>query len=496
MTAYDPNRLPHSLYRAEQVRAMDRHAIEQFGIAGYELMQRAGAAALEALRRRWPGARTLSVVCGSGNNGGDGYVLARMAREAGLDVRVYPLTPVEKLRGDALRAYEDYRDTEGPVLDFIPADFEGAEVLADGLLGTGLDRPVEGLYAEVIKGINRFRGGVLALDIPSGLHADTGCPLGAVVRADMTVTFVGLKQGLFTGAGLAQCGEIVFDDLALPPAVQRSQTPSARLLPTWTRGLPARSRDAHKGHFGHVLVIGGDSGYGGAARMAAEAAARVGAGLVSLATRPEHAAPLALARPELMSHGVTSPTELRPLLQRASVVAVGPGLGRSGWSRALFGEALACGLPLVVDADGLNLLAESPLKREHWILTPHPGEAARLLQVDTATLQKDRYAALAELRRRYGGTVVLKGSGSLVLGDSGLPEVCMLGNPGMATGGMGDVLTGVIAGLLAQGLSRQEAASHGVRLHGAAGDAAAGEGGERGLLATDLMPHLRRLMNL
>ncbi|QSA98554.1 NAD(P)H-hydrate dehydratase [Methylococcus sp. EFPC2] len=497
MTAPLSSSLPASLYRAEQVRAMDAHAITQLGLTGYELMQRAGGTALAALSRRWPSARTLSVVCGGGNNGGDGYVLARLARAKGMDVRVYPLVPVDRLRGDALRAYEDYRDAEGPVLDFVPADFEGAEVLADGLLGTGLDRPVEGLYAEVIKGINRFSGGVLALDIPSGLNADTGHPLGIAVNADITATFVALKQGLFTGGGPAHCGEIVFDDLGIPPAAQRLQTPSARLLPSWVKGLPRRARDAHKGHFGHVLVLGGDLGYGGAVRMAGEAAARVGAGLVSLATRPEHAALLSLHRPELMSHGVAQPNDDLPaLMQRARVLALGPGLGRSPWGRAMFGAALASGLPLVADADALNLLAETPLKRDDWILTPHPGEAARLLQTDTAAVQKDRYAAVAELRRRYGGTVVLKGAGTLVLGHSGLPEVCTSGNPGMATGGMGDVLTGVIAGLLAQGLSQEVAAATGVRLHGAAGDAAAEEGGERGMLASDLMRHLRRLINL
>jgi len=489
--------LPARLYRAEHVRAMDRFAIEQLGIPGIELMRRAGAAAFRVLRGRWPDARTLSVLCGAGNNGGDGYVLARLALEAGLDVRVYPLAPPDKLRGDALAAFLEYQAAGGPVLDFVPADFEGAEVLVDGLLGTGLDRAVEGFYAEVIRGVQRFRGGVLALDIPSGLHADTGVALGVAVKADVTVTFIGLKQGLFTGEGPEHCGEVVFDELLTPPAVQASQTPSARLLPEWTSGLPRRARGGHKGHYGHVLVVGGAPGFCGAARMAAEAAARVGAGLVSVATHPDHAALLNGGRPELMCHGVAAAEGLRPLLERASVVAVGPGLGlgQAGWGRVLFDAVLDSGLPLVVDADALNLLALSPLAREDWVLTPHPGEAARLLRTTSSVIQADRFAAVAALQARYGGTVLLKGAGTLVLGSGGVPAVCVQGNPGMASGGMGDVLTGVVAGLLAQGLDFTEAAETGARLHGAAGDKAA-EGGERGLLAGDLMPWLRQLVNL
>jgi len=497
MNDLDQPPLPARLYRAAQVRAMDRHAIEQLRIPGIELMRRAGAAALSALRRRWPQARTVSVLCGAGNNGGDGYVLARLALALGLDVRVYPLAPVDKLRGDALAAFQEYQAAGGPLLDFVPADFEGAEVLVDGLLGTGLDRPVEGFYAELIRAVQRFQGGVLALDIPSGLHADTGQAQGVAVKADVTVTFIGLKQGLFTGEGPEHCGTVVFDDLRMPPEVQASQAPSAGLLPAWTSGLPRRARGGHKGHYGHVLVVGGAPGFCGAARMAAEAAARVGAGLVSVATHPEHAGWLNAGRPELMCHGAATAEALSPLLERASVVAVGPGLGlgQAGWGRVLFEAVLDSGLPLVVDADALNLLALSPQKREDWVLTPHPGEAARLLQTTTAAVQADRFAAVAALQARFGGTVLLKGAGTLVLGPAGVPSVCVQGNPGMASGGMGDVLTGVIAGLLAQGLDFTEAAETGARLHSTAGDKAA-EGGERGLLAADLMPWLRQLVNL
>lgn len=473
---------------------MDRYAIDKLGIPGIELMRRAGAAAFAVLRERWPEARFISVLCGGGNNGGDGYVVARLAHEAGLDVRVYPLAALDRCRGDALAAYQDYRAAGGDVLGFVPQHFEHAQVLVDGLLGTGIDRDVDGLYAEVIRAANHFSGRILALDIPSGLHADTGSVLGTAIRADATVSFIGLKRGLFTGEGREYAGEVIFHDLDTPPSARRCVPASARLLGRYPCGLPRRPRHAHKGQYGHVLAVGGDQGYGGAIRLAAEAAARVGAGLVSIATRNEHAALLNLSRPELMCHGVADRAAIQALLERASVVVVGPGLGRTEWAGMLLDAVLASGLPAVVDADALNLLAQRPERREHWILTPHPGEAARLLGISTAAIQRDRFAAVQELQRRYGGVVVLKGSGSLICGGDGMPWVSAAGNPGMASGGMGDVLAGVIGGLMAQRLDFGEAAAFGVRLHGAAGDEAA-QSGERGLLAGDLMEPLRRLVN-
>lgn len=485
---------PHKLYKAEQVRAMDSFAIKKLGISGFDLMNRAGEAAFKAMRSRWPDARTVSVLCGSGNNAGDGYIFAAFALKFGMDVKVYPLSPVYNLKNDALKAYQTYQSLGGEILDFVPADFEGAEVVVDAIFGSGLDRPVTDFYAEVIKGINRFSGIVLALDIPSGLNADTGCPMNEAVKADLTVTFIGVKQGLLTGEGLEYCGEIVFDDLDTPFEVQHSQKPSAESLPDWKEGLNARSKASHKGDYGHVLVIGGDSGFSGAARLAGEAALRVGAGLVSIATHPCHAAFLNLSRPELMCHGIETAEDLDSLLERADVVAVGPGLGQSAWSKDIWRKVKECDKPCVVDADALNLLAGDAISRDNWILTPHPGEAARLLGCSSDDIQADRFKALNLLQKRLGGVIILKGSGTLILEGGGLPYVSISGNPGMASGGMGDVLTGVIAGLLAQGLSLSEAAKAGVRLHGAAGDVAALDG-ERGLLAHDLMEPLRQLIN-
>lgn len=258
-----------------------------------------------------------------------------------------------------------------------------------------------------------------------------------------------------------------------------------------------RDKAAHKGDFGHVLVIGGDHGMGGAVRMCGEAALRVGAGLVSIATHEEHIALINAERPELMCHVVNGAADLLPLLTKATVIAVGPGLGKSDWSRELFQVVMNSSLPMVVDADGLNLLSESIQKNDNWILTPHVGEAARLLRCKSDEVQANRSAAVRQLQAKYSGIAVLKGEGTLIqTTESAVPFLCAAGNPGMATAGMGDVLTGVIAGLLAQHFSLSSAAKTGVLLHAMAGDLAAEKAGERGLIATDLMPYLRQLVNL
>lgn len=273
-----------------------------------------------------------------------------------------------------------------------------------------------------------------------------------------------------------------------------SQQPTTLSLEQFSAYLKPRPKNAHKGDMGHVLVIGGDDGYSGAPRMAAEAALRVGAGLVTIATRIHHANLLNLTRPEIMCHGIISASKLTPLIEKATVIIIGPGLGQSSWSEHLFAVALQSERPLVVDADALNLLAMNPIQRQNWILTPHPGEAARLLSLSSIAVQADRLGALHELHSRYGGICLLKGANTLILANNELPAMCPFGNPGMATGGMGDVLSGVIGGLIAQDIPLNIAAKLGVCLHAAAGDLAAKDG-ERGLLALDLMPYLRRLSN-
>ena len=485
--------LPVELYTAAQVRELDRLAIEEQGIPSLTLMERAGADALDALTGRYPGARNLVVLCGGGNNAGDGYVLARLARQAGLEVRVIALVEPGRLKGDAAASAQKYLQT-GSVETALA--LEGADIIVDALLGSGLNRPVEGSFAEAIELINAASVTVFALDIPSGLNADTGVCLGSAVRADATITFIGLKRGLFTAEGPEFCGEILFSDLGTPADIHVAVGAETRLTrhEEIMRNLPPRPLHAHKGRYGHVLVIGGDYGYQGAAILAGSAAARAGAGLVTVATRPEHARTIPLFRPELMTAAVTAARDLDALMERVSVVAIGPGLGQSDWAISLLAKVLQTRLPLVVDADALNLLALEPLRRENWVLTPHPGEAARLLGITSTEVQTDRFAAVTSLRDRFGGTVALKGAGSLVAGATGPIRLNRTGNPGMAGGGMGDVLTGVIAGLVAQGMEPGVATVAGVYLHGHAADQCAA-GGERGMLAGDLLPVIRSLVN-
>lgn len=489
--------MPRELWSAAQVRELDRRAIEEHGLPGRELMERAGAFALDALRQRWPAAGALTVACGAGNNGGDGYVVARLARRAGFGVRVLAVADPAGLHGAAAAACGAFREEGGEIARWDGAGEPGGDgPLVDALLGTGLDRELGGAYRAAVESINAAGRPVVALDLPSGLHADTGRVMGAAVAADLTTCFIGLKLGLFTGRGPGLGGVVAFSSLGTPRGLDRGLVPAARRLEPALLGdwLPRRPRDAHKGHFGHVLVIGGDDGMGGAARLAAEAALRAGAGLVSVATRPAHVAPILAARPELMCRGVNGPDELDALLARASIVAVGPGLGQSAWGQAMLHAALESGLPCILDADALNLLSEAPRRSAGWILTPHPGEAGRLLGGDTAAVEADRPAAVRALRARFGGVVVLKGAGTLVCGAGASLWLCDRGNPGMASGGTGDVLTGIIAGLAAQLGDLERAACAGVLVHALAADDAAA-GGERGLVAGDLLAALRPWVN-
>ncbi len=490
--------LPKALYRGAQVREADDRAMQQPGTPGSVLMERAGDAAWQQLRARWPRARRILVLCGPGNNGGDGYVLARRAQAAGCHPLVLTLEHAQPARGDALSAQQRLLQAgvipRGFSLDLL----QNVDVVVDALFGIGLTREVSDPARAAIVALNQCGAPILALDLPSGLDADTGRVWGVAVRAAATLTFIGLKAGLFTGAGREHSGAIYFDDLATPAAVFDGITPQARRI---TRDdlqglMPRRARHAHKGDAGHVLLVGGAPGMGGAVQLAGVAAYRAGAGLVRLATHREHAASLAAGQPELMAQALDTTQDLRRLLASPSVLAMGPGLGQDAWARSLWGTALESPYLQVVDADALTLLAQDPVRRDDWILTPHPGEAARLLGCGVADIQHDRFAAVREIAVRFGGVCVLKGSGTLIAhdGEAGL-WLCDRGNPGMASGGSGDVLTGVIAALRAQGLSPIAAARLGVWVHASAGDAAAAEAGEIGMLASDLLPFIRAGIN-
>lgn len=488
--------LPLAIHTAEQVREIDRYAIDDRGIAGYTLMTLAGEAALSTLRGYWPAAQRIAILCGPGNNAGDGYVLARLAKARRLDVRVIAMSEPQALQGDAQRAWRDFVSEGGATREWSNDCLDGVEVIVDAIFGIGLSRPLNAAMIERIARINESAAPIFSLDVPSGLNADTGEILGAVIHAERTLTFLGLKQGFYLGDGPNCTGTVMFDNLELAPDVLSHVKPSALRIgeDALARLLPRRWRTTHKGQQGHVLVIGGGAGMAGAARLAGEAALRVGAGLVTVATRPENVAGIVAQRPELICRGIECGADLRPLIERADIIAIGPGLGQDPWSQDMANSALRCAIPTVIDADALNLLAQSPSKNDLRILTPHPGEAGRLLGITNAEVQRDRLSAARQIVDRYGGTVVLKGAGTLVVERDVLPSICDQGNPGMASPGMGDVLTGVIAGIAAQTAALAEAARAGVLVHAMAGDMAARRG-ERGLLASDLFTYLPACVN-
>lgn len=488
-------------YTATAVRQLDDVAINRYGIPGIILMRRAGAATLAALLDRWPVTGSITVLCGAGNNAGDGYIVAGLAALKGIRAEVKWLVSPDKLKGDARLAWQWAAQQDVRIESYTSSPDLAGDVIVDALLGTGLQGEVRESYLGPIVAINNSGRPVVAVDIPSGLDADTGMVMGACVTADLTVTFIGLKCGLFTGDGVQFKGVLQFEDLEVPESVYANVECTADILDIeeLLKLMPPRQKNAHKGDFGHLLLVGGDRGMPGSIAMAAIAAARTGAGLTSVATRQEHVTPLVTMQPEIMVNGVNSGQEFESLLdnesKRFSMVVIGPGLGQTAWSEQMLQVVLKSKKPLVVDADGLNLIAgKNALNRDNWVLTPHPGEAGRLLHCTAGEVQKNRFEAVKLLQRQYGGVVLLKGAGTLIC-DGRTTSICPYGNPGMSSGGMGDVLTGIIGGLICQGLSLSHATQLGACLHAKAADMVASRTGEIGLMATDLFADLRRLIN-
>ena len=495
------SQLPYSLYSATQTRELDRLAIEQHGISSNILMERAGDAAFSLLLSQWPQVKRMAVFCGTGNNGGDGYVVARLAKEKGLSVDVFQVGDPNKLKGDALAAMQRLLGADVSPAPYVVQSLADYDLIVDALLGTGITGEVAKEYSQAINKINLAAKPVLALDIPSGINADTGRVCGVAIKAEHTISFIGLKSGLFTAMAPEYSGQVHFADLSVPSTVYSGLKAVAKRLSysQLKSSLLPRRRDAHKGDFGHLLIVGGDLGMSGAVRLAAEAALRSGAGLVSVATREQHAAMICSQRPEIMSHGVEHENKLRQLMDKASVIVIGPGLGSSQWAEEMMGIVLNTQKPLLLDADALNMIAmhiqfDSLIRKANRVFTPHPGEAARLLEQTIEQIQADRFAAIKALEDEFNGTWVLKGAGTLVA-NNGETGLCHAGNPGMASGGMGDVLSGVIGGLIAQKLDIPDAAALAVCIHAEAADAAVKAVGERGLLASDLLPWIRRLVN-
>jgi len=509
------------LVTAAQMQAMDRMTIEHFGLPGRVLMENAGRGAVDCLSRHFGdlAGRCLGVAAGRGNNGGDGFVMARCLRQMGLAVTVFLMADKARVAGDALANLMLLEPLDIPVVCITgegalaarKAQIQAVDIWIDALLGTGLNAEVKGHSAAMIQQINAAAKPVLAVDIASGIDADTGRVLGVAVRADVTATFGFAKIGHFTHPGAAFTGKLQVIDIGIPDHIAAAVGPNQFLTTAGdaTGRLPLRLAHAHKGTTGHLLVVAGSPGKTGAAAMTATAALRVGAGLVTLAVPAGVHAVMEAKVLEVMTaalaqtgDGVVSAQALPALmrlLENKRCLAVGPGLGTDPDTGALVKELLArCPLPAVIDADGLNLLAGDPGvlagRSGPSVLTPHPGEMARLLGVSTADIQNDRLAAARGLARAAKASVVLKGAGTVIAEPGGAVWINATGNSGMASGGMGDVLTGIIAGLITQGARPLDAAIAGAYLHGAAGDHLARTVGSYGYLASELTAVLPKIV--
>ncbi|MGB7803898.1 bifunctional ADP-dependent NAD(P)H-hydrate dehydratase/NAD(P)H-hydrate epimerase [Buttiauxella sp.] len=487
--------IPHSVWSADWLRTAEKQAADDLGLTLYELMQRAGAAAFNLARELYPQSQHWLVACGHGNNGGDGYVVARLAQAAGIRVTLLALESDKPLPEEAATARDAWLNAAGVIhapQHLWPDDID---LVIDGVLGIGLNSAPREAAAQLIEKCNQSSAPILALDVPSGLLAETGATPGAVIHASHTLTFIALKPGLLTGKARDVVGKVHFHALGLEEWLSGQTAPITRVDSAQLSGwLHPRKPTSHKGSNGRLVIIGGDHGTAGAIRMTGEAALRAGAGLVRVLTRPENVAPLLTARPELMVQELT-PHSLDECLEWADVIVIGPGLGQQPWGKKALEKVENSRKPMLWDADALNLLAINPDKRQNRVITPHPGEAARLLNCSVSQIESDRLLSTDRLVKRYGGIVVLKGAGTVVASHSGECALIDVGNAGMGSGGMGDVLSGIIGALLAQKLTPYDAACAGCVAHGAAADMLAHRYGTRGMLASDLLTTLYPFVN-
>ena len=480
------------LYTVEQVRQAEINAVRGNDISLFELVERAAVAAFELVKAHQEVDRAVLVLAGHGNNGADAYTTAAMLIKAGWSVSLQA-SVARNPSAELLQAIAAFELVGGQTTPFCSDEVSQADVIVDGLLGTGVKGELSEELTSIINAVNNSHAWVLSLDVPSGIEPDTGCAKTVAIAATHTLTFGAIKQGLLTGQARHYCGELIFVDIGLVPFLPKSNVKKlvSEQLP---KIFAPRRRDSHKGKSGKVTVIGGDFGMSGAVRLASEASLRAGSGLVTVVSRPEHQVVVCSTRPELMFWGCELvDMEVYLKLGWADVLVIGPGLGTSDWGYNLLKAVDLAEKPSVIDADALNLLGQFPQSRMNWVLTPHPGEAARLLGLSVAEVEQDRFNAVRLLQAKYAGVVVLKGAGTLIY-DGKECVVAPVGNPGLASGGCGDVLAGIIAALMAQGYSNMQAACFAVLIHGDAADLAA-KAGERGMLASDLMPYIQQLVN-
>lgn len=503
---------------AAEMRRLDHLTIHTHGVPSLRLMERAGQSVVDVILKRWTqlAKHGVLVVAGKGNNGGDGLVIARLLHERLLPCEVVCIAREVDLSPDAATNLQRYRSAGGRFTEIPAGDLEALRrriedkgLLVDALLGTGLRSPVEGFLADAVELMNASGVPIVAVDTPSGLDADRGTPLGTTVQAEVTVTFGLPKAGQVVYPGVDYCGELVVADIGIHPQAEAEVTPSAELLDpaevVWL--LPRRTDDSHKGSFGHLLVMAGSRGKTGAAVLGCRAAMRVGTGLVTLAAPRGLNEILAGALVEPMTEPLGQPgedqwpalgaTDWEGLAERKSAVLYGPGVGVHARAQKTLETLLEhCRLPWLIDADGLNNLAEDVTRlrdaRVPPVLTPHPGEMSRLTGLDTAEVNGDRIGIARAFAEDHRCHVVLKGARTVTATPEGQVAINPTGNSGMASGGMGDVLAGIVAGFLAQGLLPEDAMRLGVYLHGRAGDRVAEDRGGVGLVASDLVDELPR----
>lgn len=486
---------PLPVHSTQQSIELEDLVKRDYGISGYELMRRAGRGAFSKFQELWPQCRKIAVICGAGNNGGDGYVFASEALGAGFDVEVrFASDPKTK---DARMAREEYQNCGGRLVpDRFDSECSEFDVVIDALLGIGLNKQISGRMADVVNAVNQTAKRVMSLDVPTGVDSDSGALAGPAIRADTTVTFISPKIGLLSLPASELVGHLFIDTLDVPKDAYAKVGNVAHLVDSNEFGpkIPIRKSAAYKSSVGQVLIIGGSESMEGAALMAAQAAYRAGAGLVSIATVSGRSVLLPHQAPEIRVYKVTEISELEKLIEIHDVIGIGPGLGLSDNARKFVEIVGQSDKRIVVDADGLTALAETGLAGNNWILTPHLGEAARLLGVTTDMIRNERLNTASKIVERYGGVCVLKGQNTVIasMEDN---WICARGNPGMATAGMGDVLTGVICGIWGAGTSMAAAARAGVWIHAVAGDESAADQGQVGLMATDLLPGIRRNLN-
>lgn len=489
--------LANKVYTTDASRRIDDIAIN----TSYQknLMQQAGEAIFHYICRHYAPAQHITLFAGKGNNGGDALVVATLAKEKGHTVTVYHSHPTDTWQGDAAKALLSAQKANVSLIQYdenTRLDHD-SDLIVDGLLGTGIRGNVSKDYAAIIDIINKIKAPTLAIDVPSGLNADTGSLSGACVNATITLSLITQKQGLYTGQAPDVTGKLVFLPLALSQAAYDSVSPSGFIASfnQLRQNLPKRANTLHKGQAGHVVVIAGDQGMGGAGLMASLSAYRSGAGLVTLLTHPTHANDIMIAHPEIMVHAIDNPSlSIASFVDRASALVIGPGLNESSWSKSVLSTAVTHPIPKVIDAGALDYIHQHQLNLSQAILTPHPGEAARLLNTTSQAVQLDRFRHVKALYDREENIVVLKGAGTLVYAGEKPVFICTAGNAGMASGGMGDILAGIIGSFLAEGVALFDAACIGVQLHSEAADIAMSHHGQRSLMATDVLVELKNIL--